>query len=105
LASALFGLQIIAAIQKIAAVMKPASEYGSKNAMYSINTQCITSRIGNSGAYRRSSKTSPYGNNEEHLLAWGRTGYPIVDAAMRQMNEIADVQPLHDCRQFPYQND
>ena len=26
--------------------------------------------------------------NEEHLQAWkdGRTGYPIVDAAMRQIN-------------------
>jgi deoxyribodipyrimidine photo-lyase len=42
------------------------------------------------GAYRQSFKDFPYQNNEEHFQAWceGRTGYPIVDAAMRQMNEI-----------------
>lgn len=42
------------------------------------------------GAYRQALKNFPYGNNEEHFQAWceGRTGYPIVDAAMRQMNEI-----------------
>ncbi len=42
------------------------------------------------GAFRQVFKTFPYDNNEEHLLAWceGRTGYPIVDAAMRQMNEL-----------------
>lgn len=42
------------------------------------------------GAYRQSFKDFPYKNNEEHFQAWceGRTGYPIVDAAMRQMNEI-----------------
>lgn len=42
------------------------------------------------GAYRQALKNFPYGNNEEYFQAWceGRTGYPIVDAAMRQMNEI-----------------
>lgn len=42
------------------------------------------------GAYRRHFKNFPYQNNEEHFQAWceGKTGYPIVDAAMRQMNEI-----------------
>lgn len=42
------------------------------------------------GAYRQLFKDFPYDNNEEHFQAWceGRTGYPIVDAAMRQMNEI-----------------
>jgi deoxyribodipyrimidine photo-lyase len=42
------------------------------------------------GAYRQIFKDFPYDNNEEHFQAWceGRTGYPIVDAAMRQMNEI-----------------
>ena len=42
------------------------------------------------GAYRQPFKNFPYGNNEEHFQAWceGKTGYPIVDAAMRQMNEI-----------------
>ena len=42
------------------------------------------------GAYRQPFKNFPYGNNEGHFQAWceGKTGYPIVDAAMRQMNEI-----------------
>ncbi|MBW4574390.1 MAG: DNA photolyase family protein [Aphanothece sp. CMT-3BRIN-NPC111] len=42
------------------------------------------------GAYRESFKNFPYDNNPEYFQAWceGRTGYPIVDAAMRQMNEI-----------------
>ncbi|GAB1540430.1 deoxyribodipyrimidine photo-lyase, 8-HDF type [Scytonema sp. NUACC21] len=42
------------------------------------------------GAFRESFKNFPYDNNEEHFQAWcsGRTGYPIVDAAMRQMNEL-----------------
>ena len=41
------------------------------------------------GAFRDTFKKFPYDNNEEHFQAWceGRTGYPIVDAAMRQMNE------------------
>lgn len=31
--------------------------------------------------------------NEEHLAAWkqGKTGIPIVDAAMRQMNEMGNL--------------
>jgi deoxyribodipyrimidine photo-lyase len=42
------------------------------------------------GAYRLPLKNFPWVNNMEHFQAWceGRTGYPIVDAAMRQMNEI-----------------
>ncbi len=42
------------------------------------------------GAFRETLKNFPYDNNEEQFQAWceGRTGYPIVDAAMRQMNEI-----------------
>jgi len=42
------------------------------------------------GAFRETLKNFPYDNNEEHFQAWceGRTGYPIVDAAMRQMNTI-----------------
>ena len=42
------------------------------------------------GAYRQPFKNFPWNNNEEQFQAWceGRTGYPIVDAAMRQMNEI-----------------
>jgi deoxyribodipyrimidine photo-lyase len=42
------------------------------------------------GAYRPAFKNFPWNNNEEHFQAWceGRTGYPIVDAAMRQMNQI-----------------
>ncbi len=41
------------------------------------------------GPYRTPFKEFPWENNEEHFQAWceGRTGYPIVDAAMRQMNE------------------
>ncbi|MGL5080599.1 MAG: FAD-binding domain-containing protein [Microcoleaceae cyanobacterium] len=41
------------------------------------------------GAYREPFKTFPWENNEQHFQAWceGRTGYPIVDAAMRQLNE------------------
>ena len=42
------------------------------------------------GAFRETLKNFPYDNNEDYFQAWceGRTGYPIVDAAMRQMNEI-----------------
>jgi deoxyribodipyrimidine photo-lyase len=42
------------------------------------------------GAYRVALKNFPWANDMEHFQAWceGRTGYPIVDAAMRQMNEI-----------------
>lgn len=42
------------------------------------------------GAFRQLFKNFPYDNNPEYFQAWceGRTGYPIVDAAMRQMNEI-----------------
>ncbi|QZZ18805.1 deoxyribodipyrimidine photo-lyase [Leptothermofonsia sichuanensis E412] len=40
------------------------------------------------GPYRDSLKAFPWDNNEAHFQAWceGKTGYPIVDAAMRQMN-------------------
>ncbi|NJR38416.1 MAG: deoxyribodipyrimidine photolyase [Leptolyngbyaceae cyanobacterium CSU_1_4] len=42
------------------------------------------------GAYRLPLKTFPWEGNPDHFQAWcdGMTGYPIVDAAMRQMNEI-----------------
>ncbi|MBW4671253.1 MAG: deoxyribodipyrimidine photo-lyase [Cyanomargarita calcarea GSE-NOS-MK-12-04C] len=42
------------------------------------------------GAFRDTFKTFPWDTNEEYFQAWceGRTGYPIVDAAMRQMNEL-----------------
>jgi deoxyribodipyrimidine photo-lyase len=42
------------------------------------------------GPYRSHFKAFPWQNNDDLFQAWceGRTGYPIVDAAMRQMNEI-----------------
>jgi deoxyribodipyrimidine photo-lyase len=42
------------------------------------------------GAYRRHFQNFPWENNPEYFQAWceGRTGYPIVDAAMRQMNQL-----------------
>jgi deoxyribodipyrimidine photo-lyase len=42
------------------------------------------------GAYRDEFKDFPWDNNLEYFQAWceGKTGYPIVDAAMRQLNEI-----------------
>jgi deoxyribodipyrimidine photo-lyase len=42
------------------------------------------------GAFREPFKNFPWENNEDHFQAWceGRTGYPIVDAAMRQLNEF-----------------
>lgn len=42
------------------------------------------------GSYRKLFQTFPWENNPEHFQSWceGRTGYPIVDAAMRQMNSI-----------------
>lgn len=42
------------------------------------------------GAYRKPFQNFPWDNNPDHFKAWceGRTGYPIVDAAMRQMNEL-----------------
>jgi deoxyribodipyrimidine photo-lyase len=41
------------------------------------------------GAYRDSFKHFPWKNDEHHFNAWceGKTGYPIVDAAMRQLNQ------------------
>lgn len=41
------------------------------------------------GPYREPWKDFPWDNNPDHFQAWceGRTGYPIVDAAMRQLNE------------------
>ena len=41
------------------------------------------------GAYRDEFKDFPWENNEDNFQAWceGKTGYPIVDAAMRQLNE------------------
>jgi deoxyribodipyrimidine photo-lyase len=41
------------------------------------------------GAYRQQFKGFPWENNEDYFQAWcdGQTGYPIVDAAMRQLNE------------------
>jgi deoxyribodipyrimidine photo-lyase len=42
------------------------------------------------GAFRDNFQNFPWQNNEEYFQAWceGKTGYPIVDAAMRQMKEI-----------------
>jgi deoxyribodipyrimidine photo-lyase len=42
------------------------------------------------GSYRDEFKDFPWENNREYFQAWceGKTGYPIVDAAMRQLNEI-----------------
>ncbi len=41
------------------------------------------------GPYRTHFKNFPWQNNESYFQAWceGKTGYPIVDAAMRQLNE------------------
>jgi len=41
------------------------------------------------GPYRPQWQNFPWENNEAHFTAWceGRTGYPIVDAAMRQLRE------------------
>ncbi|MEM7594308.1 MAG: FAD-binding domain-containing protein [Cyanobacteria bacterium P01_A01_bin.83] len=41
------------------------------------------------GAYRDEFKDFPWENDETKFQAWcaGKTGYPIVDAAMRQLNE------------------
>lgn len=41
------------------------------------------------GPYRKPFKDFPWDNNTNLFQAWcdGRTGYPIVDAAMRQLNE------------------
>ncbi|AFZ03829.1 FAD-binding domain-containing protein [Calothrix sp. PCC 6303] len=42
------------------------------------------------GPYRDAFKGFPWETNDQHYQAWceGKTGYPIVDAAMRQLNEI-----------------
>ncbi|WP_013321644.1 FAD-binding domain-containing protein [Gloeothece verrucosa] len=43
------------------------------------------------GSYRKDFRSFPWQNNEDYFQAWceGKTGYPIVDAAMRQLNETA----------------
>ena len=40
------------------------------------------------GAYRQQFYNFPWENNQSHFQAWceGKTGYPMVDAAMRQLN-------------------
>ncbi|MGF1482189.1 MAG: FAD-binding domain-containing protein [Cyanophyceae cyanobacterium] len=42
------------------------------------------------GPYRQEFKEFPWEDNQDHFQAWceGKTGYPIVDAAMRQLNTI-----------------
>lgn len=42
------------------------------------------------GPYRPQFQNFPWENNRQHFQAWceARTGYPIVDAAMRQLNTI-----------------
>jgi len=42
------------------------------------------------GPYRQLFQSFPWNENLEHFQAWceGKTGYPIVDAAMRQLNTI-----------------
>ena len=42
------------------------------------------------GSYRKPFQDFPWDNNPEHFKAWceGKTGYPIIDAAMRQLNEL-----------------
>jgi deoxyribodipyrimidine photo-lyase len=42
------------------------------------------------GAFREPFKNFPWGDSDAHFQAWcdGMTGYPIVDAAMRQMNQL-----------------
>ncbi|MBE9028794.1 deoxyribodipyrimidine photo-lyase [filamentous cyanobacterium LEGE 11480] len=41
------------------------------------------------GPYREHFKNFPWEDNDSHFQAWcaGHTGYPIIDAAMRQLNE------------------
>ena len=41
------------------------------------------------GAYREAFKIFPWENNPDYFQAWceGNTGYPMIDAAMRQLNE------------------
>lgn len=43
------------------------------------------------GPYRNPLKNFPWEGNQTHFQAWceGKTGYPIIDAAMRQMNQTA----------------
>lgn len=42
------------------------------------------------GPYRKQFQNFPWSDNQDHFQAWcaGKTGYPIVDAAMRQLNTI-----------------
>ncbi|AFY59472.1 FAD-binding domain-containing protein [Synechococcus sp. PCC 6312] len=41
------------------------------------------------GPYRQPFQNFPWSNNQDHFQAWceGKTGFPIVDAAMRQLNQ------------------
>ena len=44
--------------------------------------------VANGHAYKSEYESLPFLNNQEHFQAWclGKTGYPLVDAAMRQLN-------------------
>jgi len=85
--------------------VETASEHGSRtrmaefyqHAMYNFPELAT-------GAYRQVLKNFPYDNNEADFQLVRVEPLPIVDAAMRQMNEIGWMHnPLpHDCRQFSY---
>jgi len=46
-------------------------------------------KVGKGHAFREAYEKIPWRNNETEFAAWceGRTGYPLVDAGMRQLNE------------------
>ena len=46
-------------------------------------------KVGKGHAFREAYEKIPWRNNEKEFAAWceGRTGYPFVDAGMRQLNE------------------
>jgi len=65
------------------------------------HVMCAWPRVSMGRPYQEKFDDVKWEVNEEHFNAWkeGKTGVPIVDAGMRQMNTMGEaVGPLSDCK-------
>ena len=79
-------------IRKLAAHVQPLSEGFLNELIWRDFYHMILyhfPHVGEGKAFKTQYDTIPWRNNEEEFQAWcnGKTGYPIVDAGMRELNE------------------
>jgi deoxyribodipyrimidine photo-lyase len=79
-------------IRKLAAYVRPLSETFLNELIWRDFYHMILHHfphVGHGHAFKKEYDLIPWRNNEEEFQAWceGRTGYPIVDAGMRELNE------------------